>query len=327
MKKIKVSICCITYNQVDYIADALDSFINQDTSFDYEILVNDDASTDGTLEVLTNYEARYPDLIKVVSHKENQFSKGITDPVERFLLPISKGKYIALCEGDDYWIDAKKIQKQFDIMEGDPTISLCTHAHRALNASTSKPIRDYHPFDHALTVDYADMLRKIQTFATASFFVRKDTYCQYADSPIRPLKAHGDHKLSLYCGAVGKVYYIDEVMSIYRVMAKGSINRSIATSNHRSTIEKNLLDSRTELLEAIDEMTKREWSIAISEGIDTCKYKYAIATANRKELLLNWKNRFSQEGSLTRVIVFIKNLCPEVFIPLFARINRLRWRI
>jgi len=106
-----VSICCITYNHENYIEDALEGFLIQETDFPFEILINDDASTDKTADIIREYEAKYPKLIKPIYQTENQFSQGIS-PNWKFNFPRARGKYIALCEGDDYWISTNKLQKQ-----------------------------------------------------------------------------------------------------------------------------------------------------------------------------------------------------------------------
>lgn len=111
-----VSISCITFNQSKFIKQTLDGFLMQQTSFPMEILIHDDASTDGTEEIIKEYELRYPNIIKPLYEVENQWTKGRKgDRV--FNYPRAKGKYIALCEGDDYWIDPLKIQKQVDFLE------------------------------------------------------------------------------------------------------------------------------------------------------------------------------------------------------------------
>ena len=123
---IKVSVLCLTYNQENYIADALNSFVQQKTTFKYEILVNDDCSTDRTTDIVREYALKYPDIIKPIFHEENQYSKGVS-PIRDILIPGANGKYIAICEGDDYWIDEYKLQSQYDYMEEHPECSLCVH--------------------------------------------------------------------------------------------------------------------------------------------------------------------------------------------------------
>lgn len=119
-----VSISCITYNHVNYIRAAIDGFLMQKTTFPFEILIHDDASTDGTEDIIREYERKYPDIIKPIYETENQWSKGIRGSAV-FNFPRARGKYIALCEGDDYWTDPYKLQKQVDFMEANEEYSLC----------------------------------------------------------------------------------------------------------------------------------------------------------------------------------------------------------
>ncbi|MFK2352270.1 glycosyltransferase family 2 protein [Bacteroides fragilis] len=106
-----VSICCITYNHVAHISQCLDGFLMQKTTFIFEILIHDDASTDGTADIIRKYVAKYPHLIKPVYQVENQYSKGVKI-MSTYNYSRARGKYIALCEGDDYWIDPLKLQNR-----------------------------------------------------------------------------------------------------------------------------------------------------------------------------------------------------------------------
>lgn len=122
---VLVSVCCITYNHALFIRQCLDGFMMQKCSFKIEVLIHDDASTDEAQDIIREYETKYPDIIKLIYQKENQYSKG----KDVFLLNISraKGKYIALCEGDDYWTDPYKLQKQVDFLESHPDYVMCSH--------------------------------------------------------------------------------------------------------------------------------------------------------------------------------------------------------
>lgn len=120
---VLVSVLCPVFNQKNYVRECLDSVLAQHTTFKYEILVNDDHSTDGTAEIVKEYAEKHPSLIRAFLQKENQFSKGV-DIVRDVLLPEAQGKYIAICEGDDYWIDAEKLQKQAGIMEQADNVGL-----------------------------------------------------------------------------------------------------------------------------------------------------------------------------------------------------------
>ncbi len=122
-----VSICCITYNHENYIEQALQSFLMQETSFAFEIVIHDDASPDNTAEIIRRYEREYPNIIKPIYQTENQKSKFKGGMNPRFNYPRALGKYIALCEGDDYWTDPYKLQKQVDFLEANPEYVVCCH--------------------------------------------------------------------------------------------------------------------------------------------------------------------------------------------------------
>ena len=123
---ILVSVNCITYNQKEYIEQCLDSIIMQQTNFRFEILIHDDASTDGTDIILKEYEIKYPDMIRPIYQTENKYSKGV-DIWNTYQFPRAKGRYIAICEGDDYWSDPLKLQKQVDFMENNNQYAFCCH--------------------------------------------------------------------------------------------------------------------------------------------------------------------------------------------------------
>lgn len=121
-----VSISCTTYNHAPFIRQCLDGFVIQKTLFPFEILIHDDASTDGTQDIIAEYEKKYPDIIKPIYQQDNQYSKGIPIGVT-FNFPRAHGKYIAMCEGDDYWTDPLKLQKQVDFLESHPDYVMCSH--------------------------------------------------------------------------------------------------------------------------------------------------------------------------------------------------------
>lgn len=119
-----VSIKCITYNHEKYIVDALDGFLMQKTNFPFEIIVHDDASTDKTADIIREYEAKFPMIVKPIYEAENQYSKH-DGSIARIVNAQIKGKYVAYCEGDDFWTDENKLQMQFDAMEAHPECTIC----------------------------------------------------------------------------------------------------------------------------------------------------------------------------------------------------------
>ena len=124
-----VTIQCITYNHEPYIRQCLEGFVMQKTNFKFEAIVHDDASTDKTADIVREYAEKYPDIIKPIYETENQYSKS-DGSLGRIMNAHTKGKYIALCEGDDYWTDPLKLQKQVDFLEANPEYVLTCHRYK-----------------------------------------------------------------------------------------------------------------------------------------------------------------------------------------------------
>ena len=122
-----VSIVCITYNHENFIRQAIEGFLMQNISFQIEIIIHDDASTDDTQAIIREYELKHPGLFKNIYQTQNQYSKNDLHIWGDITFPLAKGKYIALCEGDDYWTDPNKLQKQVDFLEENPKIIATFH--------------------------------------------------------------------------------------------------------------------------------------------------------------------------------------------------------
>lgn len=130
--KILVSIRCLVYNHEPYLRQCLEGFVMQKTNFRFEAIVHDDASTDGSAKIIREYAEKYPNIIKPIYETENQYSKH-DGSLWRIMNAACKGKYIAICEGDDYWIDPLKLQKQIDIFESDDNITLVHTGFKTVN--------------------------------------------------------------------------------------------------------------------------------------------------------------------------------------------------
>lgn len=219
-----VSIDCIAYNHEKYIEDALEGFLIQETDFPFEILVHDDASTDKTADIIKEYEARYPNLIKPIYQIENQFSKGnYPSSINR---KRAKGKYIALCEGDDYWLDPKKLQKQADFLEENPDYSMCFHG-----AMIDAPLHFKYKlklYNHLENKDYSgEEILKKWTIPTASVVHRAEG--EYTDKLNNiyqhPDYIYGDIILFLNLAELGKIHCMNQKMSVYRIHEDSVLNR------------------------------------------------------------------------------------------------------
>lgn len=137
-----VSICCVTYNHAPFIRKCLDGFLMQETTFLIEILIHDDCSTDGTTEIIKEYAAKHPDLILPLYEEVNQYQQGKGGEIDLYNYNRARGKYIAYCEGDDYWTDPLKLQKQVDFMEANPEYSVCWHRCKQFIIETGEYIDD-----------------------------------------------------------------------------------------------------------------------------------------------------------------------------------------
>jgi len=140
MKKPLVSILCITYNHEQFIGKCLESLVSQECDFDFEILIHDDASTDGTQAIIIEFQHKYPEIVKPILQTENQWSIRPSGINLRFNYPRAKGKYIALCEGDDYWIENDKLQKQVAFLENNPDFSMVCSAFNLIKEEEIIPI-------------------------------------------------------------------------------------------------------------------------------------------------------------------------------------------
>lgn len=219
--EIKVSISCITYNHEKYIEQAIQSFLMQKTDFKYEILIHDDASTDSTADIIKKYQQEYPDIIKPVLQSENQYSRGVKHISYTYNFNRAKGKYIALCEGDDYWTDKYKLQKQVYYMESDSECTLCTHSVKRVSTESVNDIGLIRPSKVNRELDIREFILGGGMFiGTNSILFPKKII---DNLPTWFFDAHaGDYPLQIFLANHGKAYYMDETMSAYRVNVQGS---------------------------------------------------------------------------------------------------------
>ena len=221
-----VTVICTAYNHEKYIRNALDGFVMQETNFPFEVVVHDDASTDGTADIIREYERNFPNIIKPIYQKENQYSKG-GDGISKAIAPWRKGKYTAVCEGDDFWIDKHKLMKQAAFMENHPDYSCVFHAVNVL--VQEKVVRNDKRWDTEMDFTPYDVIRNGGDFISSpSIFYRteifhkpKPKYWKYINTM--------DYPFQIFLSLNGKVHYLPDIMACYRFMSEGSWTQKVMT--------------------------------------------------------------------------------------------------
>lgn len=304
--EILVSICCLVYNHEKYLRKCLDGFIMQKTTFKYEVLIHDDASTDHSTDIIREYEKKYPDIIKPIYQTENQYSKGKHIWWE-YQFPASLGKYIALCEGDDYWSDEHKLQKQFNALENNKDCVLCAHRVRFVTENGNYTNRSLPAIvNKSIVISEECWIKMIcntpYLFQTSSYFFRKDIIGKYlGDLPEFIKKANvGDTPLMLLLATEGKCCYIEKEMSCYRLNSVSSWTRSMKSK----ITQKIHVDKSKEYLCEYNQYTNKKYSEEISNYINRIEISYEFSNNNFKAIFYKKYRNFVNKLPLSKRIVY-----------------------
>lgn len=254
-QEIFVSIKCAVYNHEQYIRQCLDGIVMQKTNFCFEAIVHDDASTDSSAAIIREYAEKYPHIIKPIYETENQYSKR-DGSLTRIMNAACKGKYIAVCEGDDYWIDPLKLQKQVDFMEAHPNYSLCGSNGLIIWEDGVKRPKYFNNCFKSKDVTLEEIVNT-WFFPTASLLYKREIYNNYPEWTSKIYS--GDQTLVLLNYDRGKVYCLSDLTCVYR---KSNINPYSISNNAR----KNKLfvpQQHIMLYEKYNEYTNAKYSIII----------------------------------------------------------------
>lgn len=284
MAIIAVSVVCNAYNHELYISKAIESFLMQKTNFDFEVLIHDDASTDKTAEIIREYKRLYPETIKPIFQSENKYSKGI-DILTEYQFPRVRGKYVALCEGDDYWTDENKLQKQFDALERNPGVDICAHGAIIVESKTLKRIGTIAPSDESTTLSAENVIFNGGGYvATNSLMFRSSLNGEFP--PFRKI-LHLDYTLQIHGALKGGMLYLSDVMSAYRFMSQGSWSSNINKDNEKLKRFYNIYSS---MLEQLNVDTDFKYSDIIERRLMLDHfYSMAPQFEDRKVLLKEYK--------------------------------------
>lgn len=221
---LMVTIRCLAYNHEPYIRQCLEGFVMQKTNFRFEAIVHDDASTDGTATIILEYAEKYPDIIKPIIETENQYSKK-DGSLRRIVDLHTHGKYIAICEGDDYWIDPYKLQKQVDFLEANLEYSMCfanAIEHWEDGSKDDKCFSNIEDRDYTGVEIYENWI-----VPTASVLYRKEIVFseRYEEIKLNKNFIFGDIVLFLTCAEFGKLRGMSDIVSVYRRHEGGVTNQ------------------------------------------------------------------------------------------------------
>lgn len=274
---IVVSVICLVYNHEKYLRKTLEGFLSQKTSFKYEVLIHDDCSTDNSVEIIKEYQKRRPDIIKPIFETENQYSKGVAIS-RNILAPLAQGRYLAWCEGDDFWFDENKLQKQVEFLDSNPEYSMCLHSVRSYNL-IDKTV-GYIPYlldDKDYTLE--DVLKRGVLFQTSSLVIRKEIYCSMPSCFYS--RYFGDYQIYMYGTMNGKCHVLKDIMSQYNYGVKDSWTDKVH-KNKQYNIDSN--KSMYELLEKIDEYYNKKYTDLIQTAKDRAEFNILYLSGDKVKL-------------------------------------------
>ena len=306
--KPMVSVCCLTYNHEKYIRSALEGFVSQNTTFPYVVFVHDGASTDGTAGIIKEYANKYPDIISPILQEENQYSKNI--PIIRtFIYPKIESKYIAFCEGDDYWCDENKLQQQVEWIESHDDCSFCVHNSIKIDSNTGEE-----SLFNTSKVDYDIPFEEIvegggARFHTSSFLFRTE---HFSIPSVFYVPKVGDYPRALYMATLGKVHFFAKAMSVYRYNLEGSY--TWRSSHGRNTLEKNekKWNEIRQMLFHVDEYTQGVHHDVIMQKIRKGDFDILVEKGKLKELKTKYRELYNQLQGMKKLKVHIIFFFPHL---------------
>lgn len=292
-EKALVAISCITYNHKDYLRQCLDGFVMQQTNFRFVAVVHDDCSTDGTTDILREYAEKYPDIVHPIYEVENQWRKhdGSIGRIMNAAFDELGCKYIAICEGDDYWTDPLKLQKQVDFLESHPDYSMCFHRAKVL----SNIEEDRELYTHLEEREYrAYDIYKEWLVPTCSVMYRAKALP--AENIVPPL-VYGDIYMFLRLAENGRIYNLNFEGSVYRrnsggISQKGDVSLYIRLLEQYKYMEKRF--PQRELVEISRDLQDLYLKCIISAAYFPERWKYRLQYMQRHPQLF-----FSKFGLVT----------------------------
>ena len=290
---VTITVIVMTYNHKDYIKLALDSILSQKINVDFNILIHDDNSDDGTYEILLNYKKKHPNKIRIVRQESRKFiTEGFNKMILNHVVPFIDSKYVAYCDGDDYWCDDLKLQKQYDFMENHSDYSMCFHCAYQLRPNNDLSSKWFIKKEGDIGLE--DLINENPgvPVATSSIFLKSDVFKDFSEWR----KAYPVEDLPLYMTAAlsGKIRRLKDIMCVYRQFSVGSWS-----SQNKDNI-KRLVSHQENLIRAssfFDEKTNYEFHNLVLNHIEGCEFRIAILKRDFKVIFQKKNKRFVQKLS------------------------------
>lgn len=304
---LMVTIQCITYNHEPYIRQCLDGFVMQKTNFRFEAIVHDDASTDGTAAIIREYAEKYPDIIKPIYETENQYSKH-DGSLQGIMDEHTHGKYVALCEGDDYWTDPLKLQKQVDFLERNPEYGLVytnvdfyfqkRNLFKRKYITSGELDRSYDFVSHLVNGGY---------IAPCTWVYRREFIPTYKKKYV-----DGTFPLALDIWANSKIYFFDEVTTVYRVVNESASHSRSQSKRYR--FAKGVFEIQCDFAEKynVDELIKE----IIKTTFVQRNFPYILLN-EPQNVIKEYRQVLKNEGSLSiknRIALFLSYTSIGIFL-------------
>ncbi len=303
-KDILVSVICTCYNHSKFIEQTIQGFLIQKTDFPFEIIIHDDASTDGSALILTDYQCKYPNLIKLILQKDNKYSKGEMILLD-YIAPECHGNFIAICEGDDYWIDERKLQKQINVMKNFKDCLISFHPTIGLRNGGQEKIIAYHgekekviPVGDVICGGGGYMPTASIVFHQSILTHLSEFYHRYPNPPI------GDVILQVIGSLPNGAVYFPDKASVYRIFANGSWSLRMQTD--RTFAENNVL-GLFRINRILDEYSNFRYTKQIMQSnlllLDAYAFNPYFSKFFREKLLRDYSSK-----KIGKFYVFYKNL-------------------
>ena len=305
----EVSVYCLAYNHEKYVRQTIEGFIQQKTNFAFEVIIHDDASTDGTAAIIKEYSEKYPDLIKPIFQTENQYSKGV-GIFRNFIHPLLKGKYVAICEGDDYWCDEMKLQRQYDWLEQHDDYSMCVHNSKVLDC-TSGIETNLNPENQDKDITIDEIIQRASSlFHTSSYMFR----IEYSLLPTEfVLSRTGDYSRAVFLATKGKIRFLHNVMSVYRKFSGNSWTDRMYRSYEGT---KNIIAYRKEkihMLQNVDIYTKGIYSKIIQRKINSEQLAIYVEENDINNIKVSYPDYYEKMNGKVKFLMKLKNTFPHLY--------------